>query len=239
MQAGYRQTALDVRCERLSAKEDTGLISRSGKSYIWLRYGRNRIIHTIKHLHGVDARAYVHHRASIATDLIAGPYVFIGRGCQIPPGVQIGRYTMLAPRTAIVGSDHNSAVPGVPMQFSGRPPQRRTEIGSDAWIGYGSILMRGITVGDGSIIAAGSIVTKNVPAFEIWAGVPARKLRDRFEGEVSIDDHRRMLSGALVPPTFAAPPSTLSKPQQSVQGELRTTQRRGRSERWSHGHRDK
>jgi acetyltransferase-like isoleucine patch superfamily enzyme len=48
-----------------------------------------------------------------------------------------------------------------------------------AWIGAGTIVLPGIHIGKGAIVGAGSVVTRSVPAFEIWAGNPAKKIRDR------------------------------------------------------------
>lgn len=56
-------------------------------------------------------------------------------------------------------------------------------IGNDVWIGYGVTLIEGIKIGDGAIIAASSVVTKNIPPYEIWGGNPAKKLKDRFSQE--------------------------------------------------------
>lgn len=56
-------------------------------------------------------------------------------------------------------------------------------IGNDVWIGYGVIIMSGITIGDGAIIAAGAIVTKDVEPYSIYAGVPAKLVKYRFENE--------------------------------------------------------
>lgn len=55
------------------------------------------------------------------------------------------------------------------------------EIGNDVWIGANVCLMEGITIGDGAIIAAGSVVVKDVPAYTIVGGVPASKIRMRFD----------------------------------------------------------
>jgi acetyltransferase-like isoleucine patch superfamily enzyme len=52
------------------------------------------------------------------------------------------------------------------------------DVGANVWIGAQCVLVAGVVVGDDAVIAAGAVVTKNVPAGEIWAGVPARKLRD-------------------------------------------------------------
>lgn len=58
------------------------------------------------------------------------------------------------------------------------------EIGSDVWIGHGARLMQGIRIGDGAIVGAGSLVTKDVPPYAIVAGIPARVLRYRFSPEI-------------------------------------------------------
>ena len=177
-------------------------LSRSGEVYLRLRNARNRAIIARKRFYSVHPTAYVHPSCHVASDLVAGPYVFLGRHCDIAPLVTIGKYTMLASNVAIVGDDHNWREPGVPMQFSGRPTQHATTIGADAWLGHGVIVMRGVTIGDGSIVAAGAVVTKSVPAYEVWAGTPANKLRDRFDHPTHRDTHEAMLAGSLVPPTF-------------------------------------
>jgi len=53
-------------------------------------------------------------------------------------------------------------------------------IKNDVWIGADVKILEGVTIGNGAIVAAGSIVVKDVPDFEIWGGVPAKKIRDRF-----------------------------------------------------------
>jgi len=60
---------------------------------------------------------------------------------------------------------------------------RLVVIGNDVWIGSHSLIMNGVTIGDGAIIAAGSVVTKNVPSFSIVGGVPAKLIRYRFSKE--------------------------------------------------------
>lgn len=59
----------------------------------------------------------------------------------------------------------------------------RTYVGNDVWIGERAMILAGIKIGDGAIIGGGSVVTKNVGAYEIWAGNPARFIRKRFEDE--------------------------------------------------------
>ena len=69
----------------------------------------------------------------------------------------------------------------IPMMEQGFEEERPVYIGNDVWIGDRVLILPGVHIGDGSIIAAGAVVTKDVPPYSIVAGVPARKIRDRFE----------------------------------------------------------
>ena len=53
-------------------------------------------------------------------------------------------------------------------------------IGNDVWIGYGAMIMGGVTLGDGAVVAAGAVVTKDVPPYTVVGGVPAREIKKRF-----------------------------------------------------------
>ena len=57
-------------------------------------------------------------------------------------------------------------------------------IGNDVWIAAGVQVLRGVNVGDGAVLGGGTIVTKDVPPYEIWAGVPAKKIGQRFSDEI-------------------------------------------------------
>lgn len=200
-------------------------ISRSGSLYRRLRTVRNRSIIARKRLGDVDATASVHPSARVSTDLSAGPYVFIGRDCTIPPLVSIGKYTMLASTVAVVGDDHCWSDPTLPIQFSGRPTQQHTVIGDDAWLGHGVIVMRGVTIGDGAIVAAGAVVTRDVPDYEIWGGVPARRIRSRFESDSQREQHEQMLASGDVRPRFVEKLDTYRTAQDSVGSEMAADRR--------------
>lgn len=180
-------------------------ICRSSDLYIRLRHLRNKAVILTKRLADVEPTAYVHPTSHVQADLKAGPYVFIGRNCTIAPRVTIDRYTMLASNVAIVGGDHDWTSPGVPIQFSGRPPQLDTTLGADVWLGHGVTVMRGVTIGDGAVVGAGAVVTKDVPAYEIWAGVPAAKIGQRYAQEKERAVHEAMLAGTLLSPVFVEP----------------------------------
>ena len=129
----------------------------------------------------------------VAKDVKAGAYSYIGPRCIIYPKVSIGNYTMIANDVCIIGADHYFRQPGIPMVFAGREELHETVIGDDVWIGAKSIIMAGVKIGNGAIIAAGSVVTKNIEPYSICGGVPAKKIKERFTQE-EIIEHERMLS---------------------------------------------
>ncbi len=65
-----------------------------------------------------------------------------------------------------------------------RPEDPEIEIGNDVWIGYRAMIVPGVKVGDGAVIGMGSVVTKDVGPYEIWAGNPAKLIRKRFPDEI-------------------------------------------------------
>lgn len=174
--------------------DSTGGIDRSGQLYARLRRARGAVARTRHRTTDVDPSAFIGPGCRIAPDLSAAEHVFIGPNCTIEAGVSIGRWTMLAASVAIVGADHAIDTVGVPMQFAGREPLPATSIGEDCWIGHGAKVMVGCTIGDGTIVAAGSVVTKDQPSGAIVAGVPARVIRDRFATKELLEEHLRLLS---------------------------------------------
>ena len=67
-------------------------------------------------------------------------------------------------------------------------------IEDDVWVGYGTIVLTGLTVGRGSVVAAGSVVTRDIPPYSIAAGVPARVIGKRFDDQATIDRHEAAVS---------------------------------------------
>ncbi|QPC88184.1 antibiotic acetyltransferase [Mesorhizobium sp. NBSH29] len=73
---------------------------------------------------------------------------------------------------------------GVDQEFRARRRGKQVCIGHDVWIGHGAVVMPGIRIGNGAVIGANSVVTRDVGAYEIVAGVPTKKLRLRFAPEI-------------------------------------------------------
>jgi maltose O-acetyltransferase len=106
-----------------------------------------------------------------------GDGCFINHDCLIDAAadVTLGRNVALANRVALVTSDHDLTDPRA---RAGARILRPIVIGEGAWLGAGVMVLGGVTVGAGAVIGAGAIVTKDVPPNTLWAGVPARQLRE-------------------------------------------------------------
>jgi len=128
--------------------------------------------------------------------IIIGKYCFIGKNAWICPNVFMGNYVIIAPELAILGGDHRFDILGIPIIYSNRPLTKKTIIEDDVWIGYRVTINAGVKIGKGSIIAAGSIVTKDVADYSIVGGNPAKKIAQRFDSEEA-KKHNQML---LKPP---------------------------------------
>jgi acyl-[acyl carrier protein]--UDP-N-acetylglucosamine O-acyltransferase len=156
-------------------------------------------------LRNVHTTFYMAASARVSPDLVAHEYSFVNLECWICPRVTLGKYAMLAPQVAIVGGDHRADVSGTPMLFSGRPSLPATTIGEDAWIGIRAVIMAGVTIGRGAIVAAGAVVVADVPPYEIHGGVPARKIGERFASAAERARHDAMLSAPAAQGAYPRP----------------------------------
>ena len=109
-----------------------------------------------------------------------GPKTVVGQECTISAyqRVSIGQQCVIADRAMFIDFDHNVADPEQPIRKQGIY-KRDVVVGSNVWIGYGAQILRGVTVGDNAIIAASSVVTRDIPANAVAAGSPARVIRMR------------------------------------------------------------
>lgn len=114
------------------------------------------------------------------TGLHIGDDVTIGRGAIFVTGggVYIGDRTMIAHGSKIISVGHRIPDGRESMRFSG-PDKSPIHISNDVWVCTQSVVLPGVTIGEGALIAAGAVVTKDVPAFAVVGGIPARILRMR------------------------------------------------------------
>lgn len=123
-------------------------------------------------------------------DISIGHHVQFGQSCNIAHNVNFGNYILIAGNVNFVGkNDHLYTTPKQYIWKGERGNDGTCIVEDDVWIGNGAIIVGGITIGKGSIIAAGSVVTKDIPSCEIWGGVPAIKLKNRFNSEADKQIH--------------------------------------------------
>lgn len=112
--------------------------------------------------------------------LVLGDYVDISSGVIIGTdgGVEIGDRTLIGFRAMIISGNHEIPNNRLPI-FYGKNMREKIIIKNDVWIGGYSVILPGVVIGEGSIIAAGAVVTKDVPPFSIVAGIPAKIIKYR------------------------------------------------------------
>lgn len=124
-----------------------------------------------------------------------GRYAYVGNYSALTGVVVIGDLTMIAAGCQIVGKDHLFDNPAIPMRLNFAVSKRPATIfESDVWIGQGSTVLEGVKIGRGAIIAAGSVVTRDVPPYSIVGGIPAKLIRMRFDADEAVQ-HDRLLYG--------------------------------------------
>ena len=135
--------------------------------------------------------------------LTVGDNVYIGKHCTIECDGEIGNGVLIANLVGLIGRyDHDYSAIGVPVRQSPwigdrdyQGPGRNLEIiiEDDVWIGYGATILSGVKIGRGAIIAAGSIVTRDIPPYGIAVGNPAKVRSYRFT-QAQIVEHEKRLA---------------------------------------------
>ena len=132
-------------------------------------------------------------------NLHIGRHVYIGHNatflCQYT-SVTIQDNVIIGPRLTLVENDHNFHIIGEYIIDSGlcNSSQNSITIESDTWIGANVTILKGVTIGRGSVVAACACVTKTCPPYSIIGGVPAKIIGRRFTDE-QIEEHERILYG--------------------------------------------
>jgi acetyltransferase-like isoleucine patch superfamily enzyme len=109
-----------------------------------------------------------------------GAKTVIGQECTISAfqRVSIGRECILADRVMLIDFDHGVTEVERPIRLQGIY-KRDVSVGHNVWMGYGACILRGVTIGDNSVVGTSSVVTTDFPANSVLAGAPARVIRMR------------------------------------------------------------
>jgi len=169
--------------------------------FIWMLYIKN--IKYRKYIIGSDVYIGIGSSFWAKKNIKIGNSVYIGKKTIIHTNCEIGNYVLFGEKVAILGKlDHNFNQVGVPISAASKIRDKNYSfnqnlqpclIGSDVWVGYGTIILEGVHIGNGCIIAAGSVVTKDLEPYWIYAGVPAKKIRKRFFNELDEIEHINIL----------------------------------------------
>lgn len=132
----------------------------------------------------IGNNVYIGHRTILKAyhlnKLQIGNNTWIGQDCFFHSGggIVIGNEVGIGPKVSILTSQHRPGDSKEPVLFS--PLEFKTVVLEDGCdIGVNSTILPGVTIGRGAIIAAGAVVNKNVSPYEVWGGVPAKKIADR------------------------------------------------------------
>lgn len=116
---------------------------------------------------------------TLSNDVSIGKNTVIGAKSIINGPIEIGNDVMIAPEVWIMTISHITERVDIPMKKQGSTSPKRVKIGNDVWIGARTIILPGVEIGEGSIIGAGSIVTKDVKPYSVVAGAPAKFIKSR------------------------------------------------------------
>ena len=127
-------------------------------------------------------------RASTWNNISAGDHVSIGTDCLFlctRAKVKIGDHVMFGPGVTVITGNHRTDIAGRYMDTicddEKRPEDDQDVVfEGDNWIGANAIILKGVTIGKGAVIAAGAVVTRDIKPYTISGGVPAVKIKDRF-----------------------------------------------------------
>lgn len=134
----------------------------------WIMGGRN-----------VGKHINIEHGAEFSSMCCIGDYSGIGIHCTIEGPVVLGKNVMMGPWCNFYTRNHISDRTDTPMQLQGLSVPKPITVGNDVWFGSNVIVLPGVTIGDGCIIGAGAVVTKNIPEYSVAVGVPAKIVKSR------------------------------------------------------------
>lgn len=131
-------------------------------------------------------------------NLQIGNHTHINRKCMLDArgGIVIGSNVSISHNVSLCSGSHDFNTPDF-KYIAGA-----IHVDDNVWIGLNATILKDVHIGEGAIIAAGALVTKDVPPFEVWGGVPAKKIGDRKRCNIMYDSTRFVYKGRLRKPYF-------------------------------------
>ena len=118
-------------------------------------------------------------RNRTTTSSIVGDNVSINRNTVVRGYFRIGMNVSIAPNCTIIGANHNFQRTDIPIKHQGVSNRGGVVIEDDVWLGANCVVLDGVTIGKGSVIGAGSIVSRSIPPYSIAVGNPCRVIKSR------------------------------------------------------------
>ena len=138
------------------------------------------------------------HCLFVKRDIQIGHNVQFGRGTWVSCDVHFGNNILIAGRVNFIGrNDHIYNQACTTLWNAERGNDEITIVEDDVWIGTNAIILAGVKINKGAIIAAGSLVNKDIPTCEIWGGVPAKKIGERFSSNDLKNKHLFYLKNTI------------------------------------------
>lgn len=176
------------------------LLPTSFKNYIKLLKNKNKyrgrtiLSHAISSNVKLGIPCSIHQNVVLENGVQIGNYSYVNNYTRIGKDVSIGNFCSISYNCQIGMSEHpTNFISTSPYTFgkenlfnepiSWEDFNKEVIIGNDVWIGSNAVVMQGVNIGDGAIVAAGAVVTKDVKAYSIVGGVPSKQIKMRFSEE--------------------------------------------------------
>ena len=143
------------------------------------KWGKLRNYFVRKYIKSAGKNINIGRYCKIHKNTTIGDHSGVGLGCEIPNGVTLGSHVMMGPDVLIFTQNHQTADTEIPMREQGMAPLKPVVIGDDVRIGARVCILPGVTIGQGAVIGACAVVSKDVPAYSVAVGNPARVVKKR------------------------------------------------------------
>ena len=143
------------------------------------KWGKLRNYFVRKYIKSAGKNINIGRYCKIHKNTTIGDHSGVGFGCELPNGVTLGRHVMLGRDVLVFTQNHQTADTEIPMREQGMAPLKPVVIGDDVRIGARVCILPGVTIGQGAVIGACAVVSKDVPAYSVAVGNPARVVKKR------------------------------------------------------------